>query len=530
MGKLWRESVMAAVSASSMLEFVRRIFNERRDYGVLTIRQLRNMYTKEIKIKHLSSENREVFASIVTTVVKEFENVEATDNEELLNGSDSNGADKQNEMGHTPPHNGNCSPANSADSPVKRNNQRRSRPLTPSSSEEDDDDVIRAVKETLGVPVRRKPTKALLVATTTTATPEPQKEATQPTEPTSDSDSEGRLMIAESPAASPKQPSDSEGIEGASNGTKEEEEEEGGEKKTKEKPSQLPKHAAIEDTSKKEGVSCIKKEKSVFTTASPESPSPPQESNSKNHKSVDDMPLFTLKLTKTKSGSWVMVRPKSEESGGESPPQKRRRIRKLKKKTSIDDIFSSSDDEPLSQIRNRAQIQKAEENAPSLSDLEDKLSGNNKRKRPKARKPQAKKEKQKAVPKTTDEDPTVAQLKKCVNAAGLRVKYVQLFADAEGDAEKASRLRKVLADAGLTGKPTLKNCRKLKEQREQDRELQSLDKANIVETAGRPRRSARTTEKSAEESSSAVPKDVTEEASSNVFSRLKDIIDSEGSD
>lgn len=42
---------------------------------MLTIRQLRTLYTDELKVKHLSSDNREVFASIVTTVFREFENV-----------------------------------------------------------------------------------------------------------------------------------------------------------------------------------------------------------------------------------------------------------------------------------------------------------------------------------------------------------------------------------------------------------------------------------------------------------------------
>lgn len=500
---------MAAVSASSMLEFVRRIFKERRDYGVLTIRQLRNMYTKEIKIKHLSSENREVFASIVTTVVKEFENVESSGKEEGVSSNESSGGDDRNENNRQP-QNGNCSSINnSTDSPVKRSILRRSRPLSPSSSE-DDDDVIRAVKETLGVPVRQKPCPA-----PATGLPEPRDEGPHPTEPTSDSDSEGRLMIAESPAASPKQPSDSEGIEGANNGMKDGEE-------TREEPSQSPKQPVAEGEAQDQA--------QMESAAAPKSGG--SSNNNKNHRSVDDMPLFTLKLTKTKTGSWVMVRPKSEESGGESPPQKRRRIRKLKKKTSIDDIFSSSDDEPLSQIRNRAQTQKAEEDVPSLSDLEEKLAGN-KRKRAKGAKPRAKKKPPPKVAAKPDEAPALTQLKKCINVAGLRVKYVQLFANVETDAQKADKLRKVLADAGLTGKPTLKSCRKLKQQREEEHELKSLDKANIVGSpaAGRPRRSTRTSQTPPADGMPNVPRDDDDdEEEPNVFSRLKDIIDSEGSD
>lgn len=74
-----------------------------------------------------------------------------------------------------------------------------------SSSDSDDDDVIRAVKETLGVRTRKRRPKPVV-----------EPVVLLPCDEASDSDSEGKLMIAESPVSpeSPRRPqSDEEGDE-----------------------------------------------------------------------------------------------------------------------------------------------------------------------------------------------------------------------------------------------------------------------------------------------------------------------------
>ncbi|EEC03670.1 conserved hypothetical protein [Ixodes scapularis] len=465
---------------------------------MLTIRQLRTLYTDELKVKHLSSENREVFASIVTTVFKEFENVVDCSNTDqdcdklgrMDDVSEALEGDLYSPCSPSPPpQNGNCRP-DDADSPFKGPASRNTQGAVVSSSDSDDDDVIRAVKETLGVRTHKP------------RSPQAQERKTPPRPlvfPTmelpcdaSDSDSEGKLMIAESPvsAESPRRTSEDGEIN-----------------------SRL-----AEDQRDK---------------ASPE-----DSNNSKGPKSVDDMPLFTLKFTKTKSGGWVMVRPRSEDSdaGDEAtprkrPPTRRRRVvapKKAREKVTAKSIFDSSDDEPLSELRNRGAttaappvVRNSEGNAGTnntntLSDLERKLEDVERRRSDGA--PAKKRRK-------SSEAPQVARLMRCIAAAGLRVSYVRLLEPTDSVQVKAAKLLDVLEKAGLKGKPTLKNCRKLKA-------LQGLDEANVVDSLpeGRPKR---TTRGSLGPLTDGVAPDISQESSMvadesrKVFSRLKDIIDSE---
>ncbi|XP_075536797.1 uncharacterized protein LOC142571942 isoform X2 [Dermacentor variabilis] len=629
---------MAAVSASSMLEFVRRIFRERQDHGMLTIRQLRTLYTDELKVKHLSSENREVFASIVTTVFKEFVDL-ADSRDKSSQDVKSSCDDTPADLGATSPlrtilsQNGNC--YSDAESPIKCPNARNVQRVVDTSSDSDDDDVIRAVKETLGVRTHRrtesKPAPVLSVApisalnsistvganaSTAISTdsshispkvPSPsvspgvssslssnpassviseiplkdapcdesinassnaatsavccaiptvvfpvasadKAEAPCGGDASDSSDSEGKLMIAESPmsAESPRRPSsDGEGS------------------------ARVGEHGV---EPRRPPLSESKKVKNAASSPSEGSKTPTQESNGKEHKSMDDMPLFTLKLTKTKTGGWIMVKPKSEESdaGDETSPQKPNVVRRKrvpaprKTKGKIPEIargiFDSSDDEPLSELRNKqpkkkpAPVQLATVENPSISDLEQKLTRVHKRRKKPAdgfpppskkrkrtrREPTGCSKKPAAKPAST-ENPAVAKLKRCISTAGLRVRYVQLLEETDTVEQKVAKLMKVLRDAGLQGNATLKNCRELRQKREEENEIRSLDKSNIVENSqasstspqhsdGATKRTTRSAAVSTVPSATPEePQEVVDE-SRKVFSRLKDIIDSEDSE
>nr|XP_037268042.1 HIRA-interacting protein 3-like isoform X3 [Rhipicephalus microplus] len=619
---------MAAVSASSMLEFVRRIFRERQDHGMLTIRQLRTLYTDELKVKHLSSENREVFASIVTTVFKEFE--------DLTDCREKSSQDVKSSINETPaeagpisplrtilPQNGNCFV--DFESSIKCPNAKNVQRVIDSSSDSDDDDVIRAVKETLGVQTRRRtqpklaPVPSVSVPSAVVAAfnctssitganasiaissdsshispkvPSPsaspatssslssncipsvisdsspkdlphdeslnasssasasavcsaiptvvipvvsvdKAEAPCGGDASDSSDSEGKLMIAESPmsAESPRRPSsDGEGS------------------------ARVGEHATVEP--RRPSLPGSKKTKTAASSPNEEPKTPAQESNGKEHKSMDDMPLFTLKLTKTKTGNWIMVKPKSEESdaGEETSPRKpnvvrRKRVstpRKTKAEISqiAHGIFDSSDDEPLSELRNKQPIKKpastqvlALEN-PSISELEQKLTRVHKRRKkpadgfppPSKKRKRTKREakgssKKPAAKPTSAENPAVAKLKRCISTAGLRVRYVQLLEESDTVEQKVAKLMKVLRDAGLQGNPTLKSCRELRQRREEENEVRGLDKSRIVENSqdGATKRTTRSAAVSIVPSATPEkPKEAVDE-SCKVFSRIQNL-------
>lgn len=519
---------MAAVTASSMLEFVRRIFRERRDYGMLTIRQLRTLYTDELKVKHLSSDNREVFASIVTTVFREFENVvdcndKGQDYKSLRGGDDPESitATYSPSSPRTLPQNGNCVLGQeNAKGPSPRNLQLPS--AAASSSDSDDDDVIRAVKETLGVRTRKRRPKPVV-----------EPVVLLPCDEASDSDSEGKLMIAESPVSpeSPRRPqSDEEGDE------------------------RLPESERRESRVTTEATTTTEAEtlpKVINSSNSPQSPqsedtkTPPQDSNGKNHKCMDDMPLFTLKLTKTKSGGWVMVRPKSEDSDAgddaavaapRKPPATRRRRsalpRKAKEKTlTVADIFDSSDDEPLSGLRNR---QSGESPAAATAKVV-----------------------AEATPVATVAAAVVATVPVLPSGNGGELppvpraspqKRVRKVANNAGGKAPATKRCKPMAKAAASGnpkvprpkrsigKPTLKKGRRLKQEKEAE-PLQVLGEANPVRPIleSRPKRTTRNNaallDKPVDVPSGPPAEAVAgSEESRRVFSRLKDIIDCENSE
>ncbi|CAN8029735.1 unnamed protein product, partial [Ixodes persulcatus] len=448
-----------------------------------------------------------------------------------------------------PPQNGNCRP-DDADSPFKGPASRNTQGALVSSSDSDDDDVIRAVKETLGVrthkprsPQAQERKATWRVSLVSTAPPSPysssaifhfalpyRKTAKQQAEPTpkafgtlgtgrilesvndrsaaayirdlstlaasvrmtlelcrtpprplvfptvelpcdaSDSDSEGKLMIAESPvsAESPRRTS------------------EDGETNSRLAEDQRDVSRVSADAAEMQSV--------AQTPATKSKASPEDSNNSKGPKSVDDMPLFTLKFTKTKSGGWVMVRPRSEDSdaGDEAtprkrPPTRRRRVvapKKAREKVTAKSIFDSSDDEPLSELRNRGAttatppaVRNSEDNADgngsanntnTLSDLERKLEDVERRRSDGA--PAKKRRKvgylffvRRKICYTTgsvatpasklqsSEAPQVARLMRCIAAAGLRVSYVRLLEPTDSVQVKAAKLLDVLEKAGLKG-------------------------------------------------------------------------------
>ncbi|KAL3226329.1 hypothetical protein MRX96_004423 [Rhipicephalus microplus] len=572
---------MAAVSASSMLEFVRRIFRERQDHGMLTIRQLRTLYTDELKVKHLSSENREVFASIVTTVFKEFE--------DLTDCREKSSQDVKSSINETPaeagpisplrtilPQNGNCFV--DFESSIKCPNAKNVQRVIDSSSDSDDDDVIRAVKETLGVQTRRR-TQPKLAPVPSVSVPSAVVAAFNCTSSITGANA-SIAISSDSSHISPKVPSPSASPATSSSLSSNCIPSVISDSSPKDLPhdeslnasssasasavcsaiptvvipvvsvdkAEAPCGGDASDSSDSEGkrpsLPGSKKTKTAASSPNEEPKTPAQESNGKEHKSMDDMPLFTLKLTKTKTGNWIMVKPKSEESdaGEETSPRKSNVVRRKrvstprKSKAEISQIargiFDSSDDEPLSELRNKQPIKKpastqvlALEN-PSISELEQKLTRVHKRrKKPADGFPPPSKKRKPAAKPTSAENPAVAKLKRCISTAGLRVRYVQLLEESDTVEQKVAKLMKVLRDAGLQGNPTLKSCRELRQRREEENEVRGLDKSRIVENSqdGATKRTTRSAAVSIVPSATPEkPKEAVDE-SCKVFSRIQNL-------
>lgn len=81
------------------------------------------------------------------------------------------------------------------------------------------------------------------------------------------------------------------------------------------------------------------------------------------------------------------------------------------------------------------------------------------------------------------DDKTINRLKKFVNAAGIKVgKYADLWSGCKSNKQRAERLKKLLVDNGIDGRPTLDKCRRLKAKNERKKEVAELDTSNIIST------------------------------------------------
>lgn len=72
-------------------------------------------------------------------------------------------------------------------------------------------------------------------------------------------------------------------------------------------------------------------------------------------------------------------------------------------------------------------------------------------------------------------------MKKYLKVAGIRVKsYDDLWADCNTNVAKINRLKKLLEDNGVTGRPTLEKCKLVRQKRERIKEVSELDTSNII--------------------------------------------------
>lgn len=78
-------------------------------------------------------------------------------------------------------------------------------------------------------------------------------------------------------------------------------------------------------------------------------------------------------------------------------------------------------------------------------------------------------------------DDEIARLKKYIHAAGIKVKkYDDLWSNCKSNKQKIDRLKLLLEENGISGRPTLQKCEMAKAKREQDREIAELDPKNII--------------------------------------------------
>ncbi|KAG2184697.1 hypothetical protein INT43_000610 [Umbelopsis isabellina] len=77
---------------------------------------------------------------------------------------------------------------------------------------------------------------------------------------------------------------------------------------------------------------------------------------------------------------------------------------------------------------------------------------------------------------------TIKRLKNYVNKCGVRKVWSKELADCKTTSAQIARLKSILQDLGVEGRPTLEKCEKVKSERELKAEIESLSTENILET------------------------------------------------
>lgn len=75
----------------------------------------------------------------------------------------------------------------------------------------------------------------------------------------------------------------------------------------------------------------------------------------------------------------------------------------------------------------------------------------------------------------------IQKLKKYLSVAGVRIKsYNDIWADCRSNAAKIRCLKRLLEENGISGRPTLVKCKRVKEKKEKLKEASELDTSNII--------------------------------------------------
>lgn len=82
------------------------------------------------------------------------------------------------------------------------------------------------------------------------------------------------------------------------------------------------------------------------------------------------------------------------------------------------------------------------------------------------------------------EDPKLSTLKDFAKMAGIKLNFARLFDGVRSTEDKCVQIRRVLAQKGLQGEPTVAKCKQLRLDLQAKRESAELDKSLIIRTEG----------------------------------------------
>lgn len=84
-----------------------------------------------------------------------------------------------------------------------------------------------------------------------------------------------------------------------------------------------------------------------------------------------------------------------------------------------------------------------------------------------------------------NDDPKLSNLKEFARISGIKINFTRLFDGIRSTDDKCVLIRRILAQKGLQGEPTVAKCRQLKLDLQAKRESAELDKSVIIRAEGK---------------------------------------------
>ncbi|KAI8640163.1 hypothetical protein BD408DRAFT_434497 [Parasitella parasitica] len=162
----------------------------------------------------------------------------------------------------------------------------------------------------------------------------------------------------------------------------------------------------------------------------------------------------------------------------ETKPKKTSRAKKQSPKI-ISDGEEEEDDED--------EMEKDEETKDFSNEQEDEDESNSFTPPPAKKKATSKSTKSNTAP--TKDDESVKRLKQFINKCGVRKVWAKELAECRSTTAEIRKLKSILEELGVHGRPTLEKCEAVKKERELKAELDSLDTNLIINETGRRTRS-----------------------------------------
>lgn len=221
----------------------------------------------------------------------------------------------------------------------------------------------------------------------------------------------------------------------------------------------------------------------------------------------DYSPVSKKKARKTPSKRGVKTSPDSRRGRGRG----RKPVAKpVEKEVEVED--EEEDNEDTTSNKKDDQFSDAESmESKSKSDNESGSEKDGKRRRKSAAKP--------------GDDKRIKTLKKYIRTAGIHVKsYNDLWATCKSNAAKVRCLKELLEKNGVTGRPTLEKCKKLKLKNERLKDISELNTSNII-SEGRVTRARRNMDPKKESKTPETP--TKQREARTTFKRIMSVVDSD---